>query len=278
MNTLRALFALAFLAGMPALNAQQTQSLRFESTRIDLGTIKKSQGPITCTFVFRNVNAEKVPVGIVEMQPLCECISAVAPEAPVKHWELGEIKVTYDPSKLPAGAFENSLYVISDAWETHNYHLFVTGTLIDDVSEGTKGWLTVEDLKASEGVLQQHEMQLGFDVVFIDTTEAGFRKFAREVGRLVKAKGGAEVLVEACTSKAASKKFPEKVKVAEERMTETLRLLVSVLRTEGVDDAKVRFVSSAFVDGPDVEEEGGKAEASHLGYEYVRLKLREIKP
>ena len=272
MKPLALTFLLALFGTATAL--AQTKSLKFEAETLDLGKLKKSEGTVTTAFTYRNVNLNKNEVGIVEIQPLCECIIPEYSEDPIGHWETAEIKVTYDPSKVEAGEFKNSMYVITDAFE-NNYQLFVTGTVIDDVEDGGH-WLTVDDLKKTEDIVADYRMPLGFDVVFVDSTDKRLRKFVDKVGNMVEKEGNAEVLIEASTSNTASKKYEEKVTLAEERMTKALRILVLLMESKEIDDDKVSFITSAFVDGPEVEDEDDE-KSQYQSYEYIHLKLSKAK-
>lgn len=271
---MRSILYICCFSLISTLSLAQSKSLKFETERIDLGTLKSNDSTVTVTFTYRNVNVEKAPVGIVEIQPLCPCITPEYSDEAVKHWETGEIKVTYDPSKVNAGEFENSMYVITDAFE-NNYQLFLTGTVIDDSGE-SNNWLTVDDLKKTEGVAAAYKMELGFDVTFVDSLDKKLRKFVKQVGVMLNKQDSVEIVIEASTSQVSSKKYEQKQELAEIRMTDALKVLIAMMEGSGIDDSKVSFITSAFVDGPEAEDDD-KEKEQHQDYEYIHFKLREIK-
>ena len=91
------------------LTSIKNTSLEFDSTSIDLGTIKKMV-PVNAEFQF--TNTENNILLIFDVRPSCGCTNAQWTKEPVKKGARGKISVQYDA--LTVGRFSKSIDILSN--------------------------------------------------------------------------------------------------------------------------------------------------------------------
>ncbi len=101
--------------------------MKFETTTHDFGTIKESDGPVTCEFEFVNVGNGNL--SITEAKAQCGCTRPTYPTAPVKPGKKNKIKVTYNPTNRP-GAFTKTITVYLYNCNKKKMTLKIKGTVL----------------------------------------------------------------------------------------------------------------------------------------------------
>lgn len=96
MKKIFSLICLLVFAGIINLNAQQGgPAILFSRTVHDFGTIMESDGPVTCTFEFKNTGNQ--PLVLNNVAASCGCTSPGWTREPIAPGEKGEVKATYNP-------------------------------------------------------------------------------------------------------------------------------------------------------------------------------------
>lgn len=83
-----------------------------EKGTFNFGEIKEADGPVTHTFVIKNVG--KAPLVIKNCTASCGCTTPVWTKTPIAPGKTGTVKVTYNPEDKP-GSFAKSISVYSNA-------------------------------------------------------------------------------------------------------------------------------------------------------------------
>ena len=120
-----ALFAICSVA-LSGMADEDFAKATFEVKSHDFGTIKESDGPVTCTFEFTNTGNK--PLLIIDAVASCGCTRPEYPTKPIKPGKKGKIKVTYSPIGRP-GAFKKSVKVKTNGKERATT-LRIEGTVI----------------------------------------------------------------------------------------------------------------------------------------------------
>lgn len=114
------------LMGFMAVVAAEP-TVEFDNKIHDFGTIKESDGPVSCEFKFTNTGAE--PLVIISANASCGCTRPEYPKKPVKPGATGVIKVTYLPEGRP-GEFSKTIKVRTNAKRPKSVSLKITGVVI----------------------------------------------------------------------------------------------------------------------------------------------------
>lgn len=97
MKRLAFLFALIALTVGVIAASPKGASIKFETTKVDLGQIKANGGRVTFEYPF--VNDGDAPLVIVSVSNGgCGCTRPDFPKAPIKPGEKGKISITFDPT------------------------------------------------------------------------------------------------------------------------------------------------------------------------------------
>lgn len=87
---------------------QERLVIQFDEKTHDFGDILLSDGPVTCSFSFKNVSDK--PFNIHQVASSCGCTNPVWPKAPIRPGETGKIDVTFNNDQGPY-PFEKTLTV-----------------------------------------------------------------------------------------------------------------------------------------------------------------------
>lgn len=120
-----AFFAMLAVA-LPAMSDGQLAEATFNAKVHDFGTIKESDGPVSCTFEFTNTGAK--PLLVIDASASCGCTRPEYPTKPIKPGKKGKIKVTFSPVGRP-GAFKKTVKIKTNGKE-RTTTLRITGTVI----------------------------------------------------------------------------------------------------------------------------------------------------
>ena len=83
-----------FMAIGVSMAQDSKAEITFEKLTHDFGTIKEVDGPVSCTFKFKNTGTGMLV--IYQAIASCGCTSPTFPKEPIKPGDSGEIKVTYN--------------------------------------------------------------------------------------------------------------------------------------------------------------------------------------
>lgn len=103
-----------------------SESIKFEETVYNFGTIEEKNGKVSHTFVFQNKG--KAPVAINDIYSACGCIGKVHSKEPVKPGAKGKVTVTFDPA-YKSGFFSKEVVVHSNNGQNYN-RIWVEGSII----------------------------------------------------------------------------------------------------------------------------------------------------
>lgn len=95
--------------GLGSLSAQDAM-IEAQQDLHDFGTIEKG-APASCTFLVKNTGFE--PLILSKCQKTCGCTIPECSPDPILPGETGEVKVSYDSSRI--GPFQKSVKVYSNA-------------------------------------------------------------------------------------------------------------------------------------------------------------------
>lgn len=127
MKKLLASLLFIFMAVGLAVAQDNKAEITFEKLTHDFGTIKEADGPVTCTFKFKNTGTGLLV--IYQAIASCGCTSPTYPKEPVKPGAGGEIKVTYNGTGKNPGKFEKVITLRTNTKE-EIVRLKVKGTMI----------------------------------------------------------------------------------------------------------------------------------------------------
>lgn len=111
MKTMRLLFFLFFYLISFCIFAQRPLIICEKGT-YNFGEIKETDGPVTHTFIIKNVG--KAPLVINDCTVSCGCTTPVWTKAPIAPGKTGMVKVTFNPKDRP-GTFAKPISVYSNA-------------------------------------------------------------------------------------------------------------------------------------------------------------------
>lgn len=103
--------------------------MRVDVPVFDFGTVKDSQGPLSCEFVLENISDG--PVCILDITSSCGCTRAKWPKSPVKPGKSAVIKATFDNDEGPV-PFDKALTVRLTGTDELIF-LHMTGNVIKDL-------------------------------------------------------------------------------------------------------------------------------------------------
>lgn len=101
--------------------------ITFEKLTHDFGTIKEVDGPVSCTFKFKNTGTGMLV--IYQAIASCGCTSPTFPKEPIKPGDSGEIKVTYNGAGKSPGKFDKVITLRTNT-KDEIIRLKIQGTMI----------------------------------------------------------------------------------------------------------------------------------------------------
>lgn len=110
-----------------AVAQDKKAEITFEKLTHDFGTIKEADGPVSCTFKFKNTGTGMLV--IYQAIASCGCTSPTFPKEPIKPGASGEIKVTYNGTGKRPGEFDKAITLRTNTKE-EIVRLKVKGTMI----------------------------------------------------------------------------------------------------------------------------------------------------
>ncbi len=110
-----------------AVAQDKKAEITFEKLTHDFGTIKEADGPVSCTFKFKNTGTGMLV--IYQAIASCGCTSPTFPKEPIKPGASGEIKVTYNGTGKNPGKFDKPITLRTNTKE-EIVRLKVKGTMI----------------------------------------------------------------------------------------------------------------------------------------------------
>lgn len=126
MKPLYILLLSAAMTLIAASHASAQQSIRFDSTEHDFGTIAEEGGKVSCDFRFTNISSE--PIVIMKVVSSCGCTASEFSRQPVMPDGEGRIRVTFDPADYSPWAFSRSVSVFPSAGDA--IRLTICGRII----------------------------------------------------------------------------------------------------------------------------------------------------
>lgn len=127
MKKLTSFISFIIIGCIALLGAEPT--VEFDSKTHDFGTIKESNGPVSCEFKFTNTGSE--PLVIISANASCGCTRPEYPKKPIRPGNTGVIKVTYLPQGRP-GEFSKTIKVRTNAKRPKSVSLKITGVVIPE--------------------------------------------------------------------------------------------------------------------------------------------------
>lgn len=118
---------LIFMIASQAFAQESKAVISFEKLTHDFGTIKEVDGPVTCTFKFKNTGTGTLV--IYQAIASCGCTSPTYPKEPIKPGSEGEIKVTYNGAGKMPGKFDKVITLRTNTKE-EIVRLKIKGTMI----------------------------------------------------------------------------------------------------------------------------------------------------
>jgi hypothetical protein len=119
-------FAAAAATALLVAGAKQNDSIKWNKTTHDFGTIKMGP-PAEATFTF--TNNSKTPVLITAAQPSCGCTTPTYTKTPVMPGKTGEVKASYG-TEGRNGFFQKTVKVTFD--NGVSLDLTITGTVVTE--------------------------------------------------------------------------------------------------------------------------------------------------
>ena len=92
----------------------------------DFGTIEEKDGPVSHTFLLKNIAAE--PIAISEAKAWCSCTTVEFPKKPIAPGQQGRVVVTFNPSYRP-GKFSKEVVVLLNGGSSY-LRLWVKGSVV----------------------------------------------------------------------------------------------------------------------------------------------------
>ena len=116
-----------FMAIGVSMAQDSKAEITFEKLTHDFGTIKEVDGPVSCTFKFKNTGTGM----LVSYQAIasCGCTSPTFPKEPIKPGDSGEIKVTYNGAGKSPGKFDKVITLRTNT-KDEIIRLKIQGTMI----------------------------------------------------------------------------------------------------------------------------------------------------
>lgn len=88
-----------------------TTEIAADKVEHDFGTIKEVDGPVSYTFIIKNVG--KAPLVITRVATACGCAKPEFDAEPIPPGKTGKVKITYNPAGRP-GQFVKTISVYSN--------------------------------------------------------------------------------------------------------------------------------------------------------------------
>ena len=109
------------LVAISAIAEDKYAEAVFTTKNYDFGSVKESDGPVSCYFEFTNTGNK--PLLIIDVTASCGCTRPEYPSKPIKPGKTGKIKVTYSPIGRP-GVFKKTVKVKTNGRErTSTLHI-----------------------------------------------------------------------------------------------------------------------------------------------------------
>jgi hypothetical protein len=116
-----------FMAIGVSMAQDSKAEITFEKLTHDFGTIKEVDGPVSCTFKFKNTGTGMLV--IYQAIASCGCTSPTFPKEPIKPGDSGEIKVTYNGAGKSPGKFDKVITLRTNT-KDEIIRLKIQGTMI----------------------------------------------------------------------------------------------------------------------------------------------------
>ncbi len=116
-----------FMAIGVSMAQDSKAEITFEKLTHDFGTIKEVDGPVSCTFKFKNTGTGMLV--IYQAIASCGCTSPTFPKEPIKSGDSGEIKVTYNGAGKNPGKFDKVITLRTNT-KDEIIRLKIQGTMI----------------------------------------------------------------------------------------------------------------------------------------------------
>lgn len=110
-----------------AMAAENSPEIKFEQTRIKMGTIQEKDGKVNLEFPF--VNVGKTPLVIISATASCGCTQPKFTEDPINPGQSGVVKVSYNPSGK-RGEVSSTVTIRTNDPGHKKVILRITGTVI----------------------------------------------------------------------------------------------------------------------------------------------------
>lgn len=105
-------FSLSILLFLTVIAFAQKPIAFCEGSVYNFKTIKEADGPVTHTFIIKNMG--KAPLVINNVITSCGCTTPSWTKKPIMPGKTGEVKVTFDPEERP-GSFSKTISVYNNA-------------------------------------------------------------------------------------------------------------------------------------------------------------------
>lgn len=125
MKFLKLFIVFPLLAIPAAIAAAQEDPLTFSANTWNFGDIEEASGPVSHTFIFRNISSKEQRLDMVI--PSCDCTTASYSREAILPGATGEVTVTYDPTSLP-GQFRQNVRIFTEKGKVM-YRLYVEGNV-----------------------------------------------------------------------------------------------------------------------------------------------------
>lgn len=99
--------------------------ITFTPAVYDFGTVKETDGPVTCTVKYRNVSDRPYIIDFVTTS--CGCTTPSYDKAPLMPGREATLKIVYDPADRP-GYFKKEIYLVSNGRKSTDI-VSITGTV-----------------------------------------------------------------------------------------------------------------------------------------------------
>jgi hypothetical protein len=94
-----------------SLNVMAAARVEFSTIKHDFGTINEADGKVSCSFELKNVG--DAPLVILGVYVTCGCTTYEYTQEPIAPGELGEVRVTLDPTGLE-GSYIKSIHIYTN--------------------------------------------------------------------------------------------------------------------------------------------------------------------
>lgn len=104
----RFLINILFLLGLSLPVFAGGPAITFESKKFDFGNIREANGPVHCSFKYKNTGS--APLVIITVSTPCDCTSSDFSPRPLSPGKSGKIDISFDP-KGRSGEFSSIITV-----------------------------------------------------------------------------------------------------------------------------------------------------------------------